>query len=86
MHILQQSILTLPHSSLPCLYQCHGVSQLPRSAEVERDKKSLKPYPLGYLHIDIIKVRTAEGKVYLFVATDRTSKFIHAELHPMSSL
>ncbi|TGQ26991.1 DDE-type integrase/transposase/recombinase, partial [Mesorhizobium sp. M4B.F.Ca.ET.214.01.1.1] len=30
---------------------------------------------------DIAEVRTAEGKLYLFVAIDRTSKFAYAELH-----
>jgi transposase InsO family protein len=32
-------------------------------------------------HIDIAEVRTEEGKLYLFVAIDRTSKFAYAELH-----
>src|SRR3546814_18517625 len=30
---------------------------------------------------DLAEVRTAEGKLYLFVAIDRTSKFAYAELH-----
>jgi len=34
----------------------------------------------GFLHIDIAEVRTAEGKLYLFVAIDRTSKFAFARL------
>jgi hypothetical protein len=25
-------------------------------------------YPIGYFHIDLAEVRTAEGKLYLFVA------------------
>ncbi len=33
-------------------------------------------------HIDIAEVQTAEGKLYLFVAIDRTSKFAYTELHP----
>ncbi len=33
------------------------------------------------LDIDIAEVRTAEGKLYLYVAIDRTSKFAYAELH-----
>jgi RNA-directed DNA polymerase len=37
--------------------------------------------PIGYFHIDIAEVQTAEGKLYLFVAIDRTSKFAYAELH-----
>lgn len=52
--------------------------------EVEGDKpgkKKFKRYPIGYFHIDIAEVRTAEGKLHLFVAIDRTSKFAYAELH-----
>jgi transposase InsO family protein len=44
-------------------------------------KKAFKKYPIGYFHIDIAEVRTEEGKLYLFVAIDRTSKFAYAELH-----
>lgn len=33
------------------------------------------------LHIDISEIRTGEGKAYLFVAVDRTSKFVHAQLY-----
>ncbi len=56
-------------------------------------KKKFKQYResqairLGYLHIDIAEVRTlpsptgGEGKLYLFVAIDRTSKVCYAELH-----
>jgi transposase InsO family protein len=40
-----------------------------------------KAYPIGYFHIDIAEVRTAEGKLYLFVAIDRTSKFAFVALH-----
>lgn len=44
-------------------------------------KKRFKSYPIGYFHIDIAEVQTAEGKLYLFVAIDRTSKFAYVELH-----
>jgi hypothetical protein len=40
-----------------------------------------KHYPIGYFHIDIADVRTEEGKLHLFVAIDRTSKFAFAQLH-----
>ena len=36
---------------------------------------------LGYFHIDIAEVRTAQGKLYLLVAIDRTSKFAFVEMH-----
>jgi len=74
---------TIPHLSRSSLHRClqrHGISRLP---EVEGDKpakKKLKRYPIGYFHIDIAEVRTQEGKLYLFVAIDRTSKFAFVQL------
>jgi len=53
-------------------------------SDVEGDKpakKKFKKYPVGYFHIDITEVRTEEGKPYLFVGIDRTSKFTYVELH-----
>jgi hypothetical protein len=34
-----------------------------------------KSYPIGYFHLDIAEVRTEDGKLCLFSAIDRTSKF-----------
>jgi len=36
--------------------------------------------PIGNFHIDIAEVQTAEGKPYLYVAKDRTSKFAFVQL------
>ncbi len=36
--------------------------------------------PIGFFHIDIAEVQTAEGKLFLFVDIDRTSKFAVAQL------
>ena len=44
-------------------------------------KRKFKAYPIGYFHIDIAEVRTAQGKLYLIVAIDRTSKFAFVEMH-----
>jgi transposase InsO family protein len=44
--------------------------------------KKFAQYPIGYFHIDIAEVSTRQGRLYLFVAIDRTSKFTYAELHP----
>jgi hypothetical protein len=63
-----------------CL-QRHGISRLP---DVEGDKpakKKFKSYPIGYFHIDVAEVRTEQGKLHMFVAVDRTSKFAFVELH-----
>ena len=43
-------------------------------------KKKFKLYPIGYFHIDIAEVQTKEGKLYLYVAIDRTSKFAFVQL------
>lgn len=43
-------------------------------------RQKFKRYPIGYFHIDIAEVRTEEGKLYLFVTIDRTSKFAVAQL------
>jgi hypothetical protein len=43
--------------------------------EGKPSKKKFKPYPIGYFQIEIAKFQTAEGKLYLEVAIDRTSKF-----------
>ena len=64
---------------------CSGtVSAGCRLPAVDGDKpvrKKFKPYPIGYFHIDLAEVRTEEGRLYLFVAIDRTSKFAFVELH-----
>jgi transposase InsO family protein len=75
---------TLPQLTRAALHRClqrHGINRLPDMEGDKPAKKKFKPYPLGYIHIDIAEVRTEEGKLYLFVAMDRTCKFAYAELH-----
>ena len=43
-------------------------------------KKTFKDYKIGFVYIGITKVRTSEGKGYLFVASDRVTKHVYAEL------
>lgn len=43
-------------------------------------KRTFKAYAIGYFHIDLAEVQTAEGKLYLYVAIDRTSKFAFVQL------
>ena len=38
------------------------------------------------MHIDIAEVRTEQGKLHLFVAIDRTSKFVFAQLHERATV
>ncbi len=81
LYALQPTIPQLTRSSLHRCLQRHGIGRLP---DVEGDKpvkKKFKPYPIGFFHIDIAELRTAQGKLYLLVAIDRTSKFAFVELH-----
>src|SRR5215475_9257037 len=81
LYALQPTIPHLTRSSLHRCLQRHGIGRLP---DVEGDKpakKKFKSYPIGFFHIDIAEVRTEQGKLHMFVAIDRTSKFAYVELH-----
>ena len=80
LYALQPTIPHLTRSSLHRCLQRHGISRLP-DVEGDKPKKKFKRYPIGYFHIDIAEVRTGEGKIRLFVAIDRTSKFAYVALH-----
>ena len=82
LYALQPTIPNLTRSSLHRCLQRHGISRLPEVTGDKPAKKKFKRYPIGYFHIDIAELRTAEGKLYLFVAIDRTSKFAFAQLVP----
>jgi transposase InsO family protein len=68
---------TLPHLTRSSLHRClqrHGISRLP---DVDGDKprrSRFKAYPIA-------QVSTEQGKLHLFVAIDRTSKFAFVQLH-----
>ena len=80
LYALQAAIPNLTRSSLHRCLQRHGISRLPDVGGDKPDKKKFKSYPIGYFHIDIAEVQTAEGKLYLYVAIDRTSKFALVQL------
>jgi len=74
---------TLPHLTRSSLHRClqrHGINRLPDVEGEKPSRKKFKSYPIGFFHIDIAEVRTEEGKLHLFVAIDRTSKFAFAQL------
>jgi transposase InsO family protein len=81
LYALQPTIPHLTRSSLHRCLQRHGVSRLPQVEGEASAKRKFKAYPIGYFHIDIAEVRTAQGRLYLLVAIDRTSKFAFVELH-----
>lgn len=53
---------------------------MPRQ-RLEFKKKQFKEYGIGFVHIDITEVRTDQGKAYLFVAIDRASQYVYAEIY-----
>ena len=73
---------TIPHLTRSSLHRClerHGISRLPDMEGEKPKTKRFAAYAIGYFHMDIAEVRTEEGKLYLFVAIDRTSKLAFAK-------
>jgi transposase InsO family protein len=81
LYALQPTIPHLTRSSLHRCLQRHGISRLPDTGGSKPQRSRFKRYPIGFFHLDIAEVRTEQGKLHLFVAIDRTSKFAFAELH-----
>src|SRR5271155_87705 len=80
LYALQATIPHLTRSSLHRCLQRHGINRLPEVEGSKPGRKKFERYPIGYFHVDLAEVRTAEGKLYLFVAIDRSSKFAFVEL------
>src|SRR5688572_5396256 len=74
---LREAIPTLTRSALHRCLQRHGVSRLPRDDEKASKRKRFAETRIGYVHIDACELRLAQGKLFLFLAIDRVSKFAH---------
>src|SRR3954452_13684558 len=75
---------TLPHLTRSSLHRClkpHGLARLPDTDGDKPRRAQFKRYPIGFFPIDLAEVRTEQGRLYLLVAIDRTSKFAFVELH-----
>ena len=73
----------IPNLSRSALHRClqrHGISRLP-SEETKEQRKRFKTYEIGYVHIDSCELHHAEGKLVMFLAIDRVSKFTYVEFH-----
>jgi IS30 family transposase len=80
LYALQPTIPRLTRSALHRCLQRHGISRLPEIEGDKPEKKRFATYAIGYFHIDLAEVSTEEGKLRLFVAIDRTSKFAFVRL------
>lgn len=78
LYALRASIPHLTRSALHRCFQRHGINRRPEIDGHKTAKKAFRPHPIGFFHIDIAEMRTEEGKLYLFVAIDRTSKYAFA--------
>jgi len=80
---LRDKIPALTRSNLHRCLKRNGLNILPKEDEGElKSKKQFKDYEPGFVHIDISEVRVGKEKIYLFVAIDRCTKYVYAELHP----
>jgi hypothetical protein len=64
LYALQATIPGLTRSSLHRCLQRHGISRLPEVDGDRPKRKKFESYPIGFFHIDLAEVRTAEGKLY----------------------
>ncbi len=83
---LRESIPRLTRSALHRCLERHGISRLPRDEEASSKRKRFAETRIGYVHIDSCELRSAEGKVHMFLAIDRVSKFAYVELHATAEM
>ena len=57
----------------------HGISRLPESTDKASKRGKFAATAIGYIHIDISELRLAGGKLNMFLAIDRVSKFTYVE-------
>jgi transposase InsO family protein len=74
---LREAIPKLTRSALHRCLVRHGISRLPRGEEKASKRQRFAETAIGYVHIDVCELRLAEGKLFMFLAIDRVSKFTH---------
>ncbi len=74
------TIPTLTRSSLHRFPRRHSTTRLREIEGDKEPKKRFKSYLIGFLHIDIAELSTAQGTLYLFVAIDQASRFVFVQL------
>jgi transposase InsO family protein len=74
---LREAIPALSRSALHRCLERNGISRLPRGEEKASKRQRFAETAIGYVHIDICELRLAEGKLHMFLAIDRVTKFVH---------
>ena len=74
---LREAIPTLSRSALHRCLVRHGISRLPRDEEKASKRKRFAETGIGYVHVDVCELRLAQGKLFMFLAIDRVTEFVH---------
>ena len=74
---LRETIPTLSRSALHRCLRRHGISRLPQGDEKASKRMRFAETKIGYVHIDVCELRLSTGKLVMFLAIDRVSKFTH---------
>src|SRR4051794_9539397 len=76
-------------SSRRALHRClvrHGISRLPKDRDSSPKRPRFAGTRIGYVHVDSCQLRSAEGKMHMFLAIDRMSKFAYVERHATAEM
>jgi transposase-like protein len=74
---LREAIPALSRSALHRCLERHGISRLPRDPEKACKRGRFAETAVGHVHVDACELRLAEGKLHMFLAIDRATKFVH---------
>ena len=75
---------TIPGLSRSALHRClrrHGIPRLPRGDERASKRGRFAETRIGYVHVDACELRLAQGRLFMFLAIDRVSKFTHVAFY-----
>ena len=81
MGCLREAISKLTRSALHRCLQRHGISRLPASKHKASKRGRFAETRIGFVHIDSCEPRLAEGKLIMYLAIDRVSKFTVVAFH-----
>src|SRR5919106_2578427 len=78
---LREAIPKLTRSALHRCLVRHGISRLPRDDGKASKRKRFAETRIGYVHVDVCELRLAAGRLFLFLAIDRVSKYAHVAFY-----
>jgi len=76
---LRDTSSKLTRSSLHRYLERHGISRLPKDPDKLSKRGKFPDTTIGYVHMDSSELRLVEGKLNMFLAVDRVSKFTYVE-------